>query len=49
MTDVKISELSNVASAQYSDDYFEISRNLGAEGYESRKIRYGDLLHSIQG
>jgi len=47
MTDIKISQLSNVASMHF-EDLFEISRYT-APGWESRSINYHDLLHSIVG
>jgi len=48
MVDIKISELSNVASGQLTD-LFEISRNIGGGLFESYSLRYHELIHSILG
>lgn len=48
MTDIKISQLTNVSSNNLTD-LFEISRNLGGGNFESRSIQYHDLLHSLLG
>ena len=48
MVDIKISELSNVASSQLTD-LFEVSRSLGNGAWESRSLEYHDLMHSIVG
>ena len=48
MVDIKISQLSNVASNELTD-LFEISRSTGAATWESRSITYHDVLHSVVG
>lgn len=48
MTDIKISQLSNVSSNELTD-LFEISRNLGGGSFESKSIGYHELLHSVLG
>jgi hypothetical protein len=46
--DIKISQLSNVASSELTD-LFEISRLVSGTDYDSFSINYYDLLHSIVG
>ena len=47
MTDIKISQLSNVASVNFTDE-FAISRANGSE-WDSYSLTYHDLVHSIVG
>jgi len=48
MTDIKISQLSNVSSMIQSD-LFEISRSLGGGNWESHSVRFQELLHGSTG